>query len=122
MSKQLLTKFFLMTSTTRCARNPCLGLCDCNCWCCDCDCSSRYTTTSSLKITFVSKFSSRRPFTLTLTEEDETPMVLEMSRPLASNCLPIPSCLHRITVKDQTSTLGSVNQVSKGRKNFKTMF
>ena len=49
-------------------------------------------------------------------------MVLEMSRPLASNCLPIPSCLHRITVKDQTSTLGSVNQVSKGRKNFKAMF
>ena len=115
VSKELLTKFLLMTSTTRCARNPCLGLCDCNCWCCDCDCSSRHTTTS-LKITSVSNCSSRRPFTLTLTEEDETPMVLEMSRPLATNCLPIPSCLHRITVKDQTSTLGSVNQVRKRRK------
>ena len=74
------------------ARNPCI-CCDCNCWCCDCNCSSM------------------RPFTLTLMEDEESPMVLEMSRPLASTCL--PCCLQSIVVRDQTQPLGSVNQVNK---------
>ena len=73
-----------------CARNPCI-CCDCNCWCLDCN------------------FSSRRPFTLTMMEDEGSPMVLEMSRPLASDCL--PCCLQSITVRDQTHPLGSVNQV-----------
>ena len=73
-----------------CARNPCI-CCDCNCWCLDCN------------------FSSRRPFTLTMMEEEGSPMVLEMSRPLASDCL--PCCLQSITVRDQTHPLGSINQV-----------
>ena len=55
--------------------------------------------------------SSRRPFTLTLMEEEGSPMVLEMFRPLALDCL--PCCLQSIVVRDQTNTLGSVNQVSK---------
>ena len=70
-------------NSTWCARNPCL--------CCGC--------------------SSRRPFTLTLMEEEESPMVLEMFRPLALDCL--PCCLQSIVVRDQTITLGSVSQVSK---------
>ena len=73
-----------------CARNPCI-CCDCNCWCFDCNCSSR------------------RPFTLTLMEDEGSPMVLEMSRPLASDC--VPGCLQSIVVRDQTHPLGSVNQV-----------
>merc|ERR1711936_1006104 len=52
-----------------CMRNPCL-FCDCICWCCHSNCSSR------------------RPFTLTLTAESlDGPMVLEMERPCASDCL-----------------------------------
>ena len=70
-------------NSTWCARNPCL--------CCGC--------------------SSRRPFTLTLMEEEGSPMVLEMFRPLALDCL--PCCLQSIVVRDQTNTLGSVSQVSK---------
>ena len=74
-----------------CARNPCI-CCDCNCWCCDCNCSSR------------------RPFTLTLMEDEGSPLVLEMSRPLASDCL--PCCLQSTLVRDQAHHLGSVNQVA----------
>ena len=75
-----------------CARNPCF-CCDCNCWswCLDCKCSSK------------------RPFTLTMMEDEGSPMVLEMSRPLASDC--IPGFLQSIVVRDQTHPLGSVNQV-----------
>ena len=85
-----------------CARNPCI-CCDCNCWCCDCNCSSR------------------RPFTLTLMEDEGSPLVLEMSRPLASDCL--PCCLQSTLVRDQAHHLGSVNQVAAyildpGRKMF----
>ena len=73
-------------TSTWCARNPCL--------CCHCTCS----------------YSSRRPFTLTLMEDEGSPLVLEMSRPLASDCL--PCCLQSTLVRDQTHHLGSVNQVA----------
>jgi len=73
-----------------CMRNPCL-FCDCICWCCHSNCSSR------------------RPFTLTLTAESlDGPMVLEMERPCASDCL--PCCLQSISVRDQSGFLGSVQQ------------
>ena len=47
-------------------------------------------------------------------------MMLEMSRPAASDCL--PCCLQRITVKDQSSTLGSVVQVLNKKECLKTIF
>ena len=47
-------------------------------------------------------------------------MMLEMSRPAASDCL--PCCLQRITVKDQSSTLGTVVQVLNKKECLKTIF
>ena len=61
--------------------------CDCQCWCCDIN-------------------PIKRPLTLTLSEDEGSPMVLEMSRPMGC-------CLQSIVVRDQTHPLGSVNQVRK---------
>ena len=73
-----------------CLRNPCC-CCDCICWCCHSDCASR------------------RSFTMNLTAESlEGPLVLEMNRPCASDCM--PCCLQSISVRDKTGFLGSVQQ------------
>ena len=69
----------------RCLRNPCI-CCDCICWC-----------------------GSKRPFTLRLAEQHGDPMVLKMTRPCASECL--PCCLQSLAVRDYTGLLGSVRQV-----------
>ena len=76
-----------------CLRNPCL-CCDCICWCCHSDCASR------------------RAFTMNLTAESLAgPLVIEMNRPCASDCL--PCCLQSISVMDNTGFLGSVQQKAK---------
>ena len=74
-----------------CLRNPCC-CCDCICWCFHCKCGSR------------------RSFTLRLAEQQGDPMVLEMTRPCASECL--PCCLQSLAVSDLLGNmLGSVKQV-----------
>jgi len=73
-------------------RNPCL-CCDCVCWC------------------FHSNCSSRRSFIMQLTTPDpDLTLVLEMSRPCASDCL--PCCLQSISVRDKTGDLGTVQQTT----------
>jgi len=75
-----------------CMRNPCL-FCDCICLCCHSDCSAR------------------RSFTLNLTTSSlNNPLVLEMDRPCRSDCL--PCCLQKISVRDKSGLLGSVQQIT----------
>ena len=84
------TLFMADEESLWCLRNPCL-CCDCICWCCHSDCASR------------------RSFTMNLTAVSlDGPLVLEMNRPCASDCL--PCCLQSISVRDKTGYLGCVQQ------------